>query len=135
MDRKQQHWSVPFPGSLNKSGYIRFQQHLARPLLFVASSESIVQQQAVLSRPSMVLMTAAAQPTPDMTERASVGQLRLQAPHSIQASRFWISTRPTPFSLRTAWGHTCIHIPQAMHFPSFNCRVTTFLRYSNCAIP
>jgi hypothetical protein len=36
----------------------------------------------------MELMTAAAQPTPDWTEMASKGQLRLQAPHSMQASRF-----------------------------------------------
>jgi hypothetical protein len=42
--------------------------------------------------PSMELMTAAAQPTPDWTEMASKGQLRLQAPHSMQASRFWILT-------------------------------------------
>jgi hypothetical protein len=36
----------------------------------------------------MALMTAAAQPTPTCTDTASVGQFRLQAPHSMQASLF-----------------------------------------------
>jgi hypothetical protein len=44
--------------------------------------------------PSMELITAAAQPTPGRTLRASTGQFREQAPHSMQASRFAISIFP-----------------------------------------
>jgi hypothetical protein len=40
----------------------------------------------------MALITAAAQPTPASTETASNGQFLLQAPHSMHASRFRIST-------------------------------------------
>jgi hypothetical protein len=39
----------------------------------------------------MALITAAAQPTPACTEIASNGQFRLQAPHSMHASRSRIS--------------------------------------------
>jgi len=46
------------------------------------------QQHSPPSRPSRELMTAVAQPTPVFTKMAPKGQLRLQAPHSIQASRF-----------------------------------------------
>jgi hypothetical protein len=40
----------------------------------------------------MAPITAAAQPTPALTEMASDGQFRLQAPHSMHASRSRIST-------------------------------------------
>jgi hypothetical protein len=56
------------------------------------SSESIVQQAEELLRFSIEFMTAAAQPTPGRTLKASVGQFFAQAPHSIQASRLMIST-------------------------------------------
>jgi len=49
-------------------------------------SASIGPQQGASLRPSMEFMTAVAQPTPACTEKAPVGQLRLQAPHSMQAS-------------------------------------------------
>jgi hypothetical protein len=64
-------------------------------------------------------MTAAAQPTPACTVKASVGQFMAQAPHSMQASLFAIRTRPL-FMLNTAWGQTTIHIPQPEQFFSFN---------------
>jgi hypothetical protein len=51
-----------------------------------------MQQQDGPVRPSMELITAAAQPTPACTKIASVGQFTLQAPHSMHASRFVIST-------------------------------------------
>jgi hypothetical protein len=52
----------------------------------VCPQESIWPQQGASLLPSMEFMTAAAQPTPACTEKAPVGQLRLQAPHSMQAS-------------------------------------------------
>jgi hypothetical protein len=73
-------------------------------------------------------MTAAAHPTPDCTKIAAVGQFRLQAPHSMQASRFLILARPEPFMAITAWGHTSMHRPQPIHLSSWIFSVTTFLR-------
>jgi len=65
----------------------------------------------------MELMTAVAQPGPVPTVKAQTGQFRLQAPHSMQASRFEIRARP--FSMtRTSRGQTSRHMPQPMHFPS-----------------
>jgi len=63
----------------------------------------------------MAPITAAAQPTPDCTEIASNGQFRLQAPHSMHASRFRISACLV-FILNTSWGQTSRHIPQPVHF-------------------
>jgi hypothetical protein len=63
----------------------------------------------------MELMTAAAQPTPERTPRASAGQFLAQAPHSMQASLFTISIFPL-VRLKTAWGQTKRHIPHPMHF-------------------
>ncbi len=44
------------------------------------------------SPPVIEFIIPAAQPTPDWTETAPKGQLRLQAPHSMQASRLRICT-------------------------------------------
>jgi hypothetical protein len=91
------------------------------------SSESIVQQAEELLRFSIEFMTAAAQPTPVRTLKASVGQFCAQAPHSIQASRSMISTLPF-VKLKTAWGQTSKHVPQPMHFSASSLKVTTSLR-------
>lgn len=82
---------------------------------------------------SAPLMTAVAQPTPDWTKMASVGQFMAQAPHSIQASRSTITARR--FSMtKTACGHTSTHIPQPLHFPASNSRVTTLGKYLSSSI-
>jgi hypothetical protein len=53
-----------------------------------------VRQQALFCRFSIPLITAAAYlPTPASADTAPAGQLRLNAPHSMQASRFRIRTR------------------------------------------
>jgi hypothetical protein len=52
----------------------------------VCPQDSMGPQQHASLRPSMEFITAAAQPTPACTENAPVGQLRLHAPHSMQAS-------------------------------------------------
>jgi hypothetical protein len=52
-----------------------------------AHPQSLEPQQGWSVRPSMAPITAAAQPTPVCTEMASDGQFRLQAPHSMHASR------------------------------------------------
>jgi len=75
----------------------------------------MVQQQEDFFRPSMELMTAAAQPTPERTWSASAVQFLAQAPHSMQASLFVISTLPF-VRLKTAWGQTRRHAPHPMHF-------------------
>jgi hypothetical protein len=51
-----------------------------------------MEQQDSFFLPSMELITAAAQPTPGRTLKASAGQFLAQAPHSMQASRFTMST-------------------------------------------
>jgi hypothetical protein len=91
------------------------QQQAADFLSEVEHPDSVIQQQAASVRPSMALITAAAHPTPALTVTASKGQFRLQAPHSMQASRFWISTCRV-FILNTACGQTSMHIPQPVHF-------------------
>jgi hypothetical protein len=62
------------------------QQH--PPCFTFESVGSTLHEHSLFFRPSMELMTAAAQPTPDSTEIALTGQLRLHAPHSMHASRF-----------------------------------------------
>ena len=74
-------------------------------------------------------MTAVAHPTPVVTLKAPVGQLRWQAPHSRQASRFSISTEPFAAE-STSLGQTERHMWQPIHFVLSSCRVTTFLRYT-----
>jgi hypothetical protein len=59
-----------------------------------------VQQQAD-SLPSIPLIMALAQPTPERTVKAPVGQFLLHAPHSMQASWSEISTR-FPFMRNTS---------------------------------
>jgi hypothetical protein len=61
----------------------------------------MLQQHEIPDLPSIELMTAAAHPTPAFTFNACEGQLRAQAPHSMQASRASIRTR-LPFILKTA---------------------------------
>jgi hypothetical protein len=92
-----------------------------------------VQQAEELFFPSIELITAAAQPTPGRTLRASTGQFREQAPHSMQASRFAISTFPLA-GLKTARGQTRRQVPQPTHFSSSSFKVTTSLRYSSWVI-
>jgi hypothetical protein len=89
--------------------------------------QSSILQQSRPFLPSMELMTAAAQPTPGWTEMASKEQLRLQAPHSMQASRFWILTW-VRFISSTLCGQTSRHIPQPVHFSLSSFRETTLLR-------
>lgn len=104
------------------------QQHEAFFCFPVCSHGSMVQQQEEGSRPSMLLITAAAQPTPACTETASVGQFRLHAPHSMQASLSCIHARSEPFMPMTAWGQTSMHMPQPIHFSSLRLSVTTSFR-------
>jgi hypothetical protein len=94
----------------------------------VCRQDSIGPQQGASLLPSMEFMTAAAQPTPACTDNAPVGQLRLHAPHSMQASLFLIHTRPMSFIAITAWGQTSVHMPQPMHFSSLRSSVTTSFR-------
>jgi hypothetical protein len=83
--------------------------------------------QHVSFRLSMLLMTADAQPTPGLTLKAPQGQLRLQAPHSMHASRNAISI--LPFEGRnTSRGQTVRHTPQPVHLSASKARVTTSLR-------
>jgi hypothetical protein len=76
------------------------QQQVARSVLslqhdtLVSPHEGSRVQQEAFFLPSMELITAVAQPTPDFTLSASTGQFREQAPHSMQASRSAISTFP-----------------------------------------
>ena len=101
------------------------QQH--PPCFAVESVGSTLHEHSLFFRPSMELITALAQPTPACTEIAPNGQLRLHAPHSMHASRFWIITCLL-FILNTSCGHTSKHIPQPVHLFSSSCRVTTSLR-------
>jgi hypothetical protein len=86
-----------------------------------------MQQHEESFRPNAELMTAAAQPTPLLTLIASAGQFMAHAPHSMQASRFWIRTEPL-FRLKTSWGQTNMHMPQPAHFSWARSKVTTSLR-------
>ena len=75
----------------------------------------------------------AAQPTPDFTEIASVGQFLSHAPHSIQASRSMICD--LPFSImKIPCGQTSVHLPQPIHFSVSSCNVVTFFKYRIFAI-
>ncbi len=56
---------------------------------------------------------AHAQPTPLWTVIARTGQLRAQAPHSIQADGRSSVTRVLP-AVKTAWGQTSVQRPQFM---------------------
>jgi hypothetical protein len=77
--------------------------------------ESVEQGQDASLRPNARTITAVAQPTPALTERAPSAQFRAQAPHSMQASRSTI--RALPFcKAKTACGQTVRHMPQPVHF-------------------
>jgi hypothetical protein len=112
------------------------QQQVARsvssehPHVVVSPHEGSMEQQDAFFLPSMELITAVAQPTPDFTLSASKGQFREQAPHSMQASRSTILIFPL-VRLRTAWGQTRRQVPQPVHFSRSSFRVTTSFRYTS----
>jgi len=54
---------------------------------------------------------AQAQPTPLSTSIAPAGQLRMQAPHSMQASGLTSLAASSP-AAKTPCGQTALHIPQ-----------------------
>jgi hypothetical protein len=90
---------------------------------------------AVLSQPqdggppvTMLLMSAAAQPTPEFTERAPNSQFMAQAPHSMQRSLSVTAAR-LPRITNTPCGQTSTHLPQPAHLSGAYCRVVTFARY------
>lgn len=62
------------------------------------------------------LIIAHAHPTPLCTSIARTGQLRAQAPHSMQEAGSTRSTWSFP-SAKTACGHTCVQRLQLMHRP------------------
>ena len=94
---------------------------------FASPQEGSMLQQEAFLLPSRELITAVAQPTPDFTLSASTGQLREQAPHSMQASRSAMSIFPL-VRLRTAWGQTRRQVPQPVHFSRSSFSVTTSFR-------
>jgi hypothetical protein len=117
--------------------FLFFQQQL-EDFLFLgfavfSSSLSMIQQHEEFSRPRKLLITAAAHPTPTFTWIASAGQLRLQAPHSIQASLFTIVAQSCT-RLQTARGQTCVHIPHPTHLSASSSSVTTFSKYMSSPI-
>jgi hypothetical protein len=61
----------------------------------------------------------AAQPTPDFTLIAFIGQFLEQAPHSMQRSRLVILALPFLMP-KTSCGHTLMHIPHPLQSSSFN---------------
>jgi hypothetical protein len=67
---------------------------------------------------------AEAHPTPLSTSIAPVGQLTLQAPHSMH---LWGSSSRAslPFCEKTRWGHTMEHIPHPLQSPGSYLRVFT----------
>ncbi len=87
----------------------------------------MLQQQEDFFLPSMELITAAAQPTPERTWSASAGQFLEQAPHSMHASLFAISALPF-VRPKTACGQTFKHTPHPTHFFSLMLNVTTSRR-------
>jgi hypothetical protein len=73
-------------------------------------------------------MTAAAQPTPLLTERTPAGQFTMQAPHSIHRS----ASRMTAFldsTEKIRWGQTTAHMPQPVQAAASNFKVDTFRMY------
>jgi len=71
-------------------------------------------------------MIAAAQPTPTDTAKAEAGQLRAQAPHSMQSPLSRIAAFP-PLISKTAWGQTSTQAPQPVQAPSSSFKVSPFL--------
>lgn len=77
---------------------------------------------------SAPIIIAMAQPVPDVTVTASLGQFLAHAPHSMQASRS--TTFALRFSMRkTPWGQTDTHMLHPLHMASFRDSVTAFCRY------
>jgi hypothetical protein len=62
----------------------------------------------------MLLMMAAAQPTPESTVIAPNSQFRAQAPHSMHWSLSVIAARLSRIS-KTPCGQTSAHLPQPVH--------------------
>lgn len=92
-----------------------------------------MQSHVDLVPPKVAIITPVAQPTPDLTLIASTGQLRLHAPHSIQASRSTILALALSIT-KTPCGQTSVHLPQPIHLAVLNSSVTTFFKYRNLAI-
>jgi hypothetical protein len=84
------------------------------------------QSQPEVFIPSMLLITAVAQPTPARTETAPAGQLSAHAPHSIQASLSATLALLCDIS-KTARGQTVAHMAHPVHASPSSCRVTTSL--------
>ncbi len=76
---------------------------------------------------SLLLMIAAAQPTPLFTEIAPKEQFTAQAPHSMHASRSTISALLF-WSTRTSRGQTSIHLPQPVQASLSSFSEDTFRR-------
>jgi hypothetical protein len=74
-----------------------------------------------------LLMKALAHPTPESTDKASAGQFKAHAPHSMQASRSPIAALLS-LIVKTERGQTTSHMPQPMHFCVSSFRVTTFFK-------
>ncbi len=79
------------------------------------------------------MIIAAAQPTPDLTEMAEVGQFFAHAPHSMQASRSAMRAVRSS-SAKTACGQTVVHMPHPLHFVASSWSVVTLERYRNLRI-
>ena len=65
--------------------------------------------------PVILLMNAAAHPTPALTDKAPVGQFIAHAPHSMQESCSTTEHLPSD-TTKTAWGQTVSHMRQPLHF-------------------
>jgi hypothetical protein len=77
---------------------------------------------------TMLLMIAAAQPTPALTVMAPNSQLRVQAPHSMHRSLSVIAARLSRIS-KTRCGQTSTHRPHPVHLSAEYLSVVTFARY------
>jgi hypothetical protein len=77
---------------------------------------------------TMLLMMAAAQPTPALTVIAPNSQFMAQAPHSMQRSLSVIAARLSRIS-KTRCGQTSTHLPQPLHLSREYWSVVTFARY------
>jgi hypothetical protein len=77
---------------------------------------------------TMLLMMAAAQPTPAFTVMAPNSQFRAQAPHSMHRSLSVIAARLSRIS-KTRCGQTSTHLPQPVHLSRAYWSVVTFARY------
>jgi len=83
----------------------------------------MVQQQSPCF-PNDPMMIPEAHPTPARTVIAPAGQLRAQAPHSMQASRSVILALPS-FIAKIAWGQTATHMPQPIQPATSSLSVVT----------